>query len=101
MYTDYFEKPFLEETKQYYEKESADYLQKGSVNNYLKKVLLRILFLNNYLKQLFTDHSMAQTRGGSCESLFTSNNTRETNTRRNSYSKTIREHLRVSKDTIK
>jgi hypothetical protein len=43
-YIDYFEKQFLQETEQFYQLESKDYMEKNSTNDYIKKVILEIPF---------------------------------------------------------
>ncbi|CAF0832795.1 unnamed protein product [Adineta steineri] len=41
-YVEYFEKPFIKETEQYYLHESNNYLEKNSINSYIKKVSERL-----------------------------------------------------------
>ncbi|CAF4095079.1 unnamed protein product [Adineta steineri] len=41
-YVEYFEKPFIKETEEYYLLESNNYLEKNSINDYIKKVSERL-----------------------------------------------------------
>ncbi|CAF0962912.1 unnamed protein product [Adineta steineri] len=41
-YIEYFEKPFIKETEQYYLHESNNYLEKNSINSYIKKASERL-----------------------------------------------------------
>ncbi|CAF4137248.1 unnamed protein product [Adineta steineri] len=41
-YIEYFEKPFIKETKQYYILESNNFLEKNSINSYIKKASERL-----------------------------------------------------------
>lgn len=60
VYKQYFEKRFIEDTRNYYTQESIDFVQRNSVTEYLKKVENRIneerdrceLYLNNSTQEL-------------------------------------------------
>jgi hypothetical protein len=79
-YVEYFEKPFLRDTKQFYKIESNNFFENNSVNDYIKKVKINESFqmiLEENCSFLFIGLSTFHRRRSSCKQCFTSDNIRE------------------------